>query len=422
MLDVLVIGGGLAGMAAALAAAEAGCKTRLAAEGGGSLLVGAGTIDLWGGSDPAAPFPGNPLEALSDLPAGHPYGLVGAAAVAEAAGRLQAICQSAGYPLLGREDGTNWLLPTPIGTVRPAWLVPAAMAAGDVRAGGETLLVGFSELKDFYPRLMADNLNRLAGYGGRCRPLQVSLGLPDDRDLTPVQIAAALEQPKTLAALAAAIRPHLGQATRVGFPAVLGFAAHGRVMAELTGALGVSVFEFAILPPSVPGARLNQILLDALQAAGVQLALNASVAGVEVEEDRVLAAVVRGPGRPLRLTARQFVLASGGIYGGGLVGEGQRLRETVFDLPVWQPAEWTLPRAYGAGEQPYQRAGLVTDGELRPGPYRNLRAAGRLLAHQNPQRELSGVGVALATGYRAGRLAAGAVAPSPLVGVAGGER
>ena len=70
---------------------------------------------------------------------------------------LRALMESARYPYVGSLE-RNVLLPTAVGALRPAALMPATMAAGDMRLGGPVLLAGFRELRDFFPPLAAANL------------------------------------------------------------------------------------------------------------------------------------------------------------------------------------------------------------------------------------------------------------------------
>ena len=53
----------------------------------------------------------------------------------------------------------NWLLPGPAGAVHPTCLAPVSLANGELSSGGRMLIVGFHELRDFYPALISQNLN-----------------------------------------------------------------------------------------------------------------------------------------------------------------------------------------------------------------------------------------------------------------------
>ncbi len=156
MLDLLVIGAGLAGLSAAAIAAAAGLRVRVVAKGLGSLHWGAGTVDVLGylpaGDDPVVA----PLAALDQLPDDHPYRLAGAAAAL--AWFRQAVAPGASY--VARQDGANWRLPSPVGAARPAYLAPQAQVDGDLASAQPMVIVGFTGLRDFYPALIAENLAR----------------------------------------------------------------------------------------------------------------------------------------------------------------------------------------------------------------------------------------------------------------------
>jgi glycerol-3-phosphate dehydrogenase subunit B len=107
-----------------------------------------------------------------------------------------------------------------------------------------------------------------------------------------------------------------------------------------------------------------------------------------------------------RVQARGVVLATGRFLGGGLAADRKRIRETLFDLPVWQPADrrdWHRPNLLDPRGHPIHAAGLETDEALRPldatgrPAFDTLFAAGSILAHQDWTRSKSGAGIAVAT-------------------------
>jgi glycerol-3-phosphate dehydrogenase subunit B len=93
--------------------------------------------------------------------------------------------------------------------------------------------------------------------------------------------------------------------------------------------------------------------------------------------------------------------------GGGLVAKKQSLVEPIFQLPVVNPVnQGEQARFLSPAGQVFLQAGLEVDGQLRPPDgFANLYAVGSLLAHSNYAAEKSGLGIALATGYKAGCLA-----------------
>src|SRR5262245_61887625 len=161
MRDTIVIGAGLAGLMGALALAEAGRAPLVLAKGQGATHWTGGTIDVWGGADERGPRAA--IEELATAHPDHPYARVGATGTVEALERFRTLMADARYPYPGSLD-RNVLLPTAIGALRPAALVPATMAGGDMRgAGGHRgpplLIAGFHELRDFFPPLAAANLS-----------------------------------------------------------------------------------------------------------------------------------------------------------------------------------------------------------------------------------------------------------------------
>ncbi len=160
MLDLLVIGAGLAGLSAALTAAEAGLSVRVIAKGMGALDWSAGTIDVLGYLPPADTPVEQPLARLAGLEPPHPYALTGADEVRASLAWLQARLAEDGLPYVAAPDEANLWLPSPAGAKRPAYLVPAAQSAGALSRTDPILIVGFLGMRDSFPPLIADNLSK----------------------------------------------------------------------------------------------------------------------------------------------------------------------------------------------------------------------------------------------------------------------
>ena len=82
IVDVLVVGSGLAGLVAALTAAEQGRSVRLLTTGMGSLAISGGSVDFLGYAD--SRLASDPWQSLALLPEDHPYRLLGAESVRSA--------------------------------------------------------------------------------------------------------------------------------------------------------------------------------------------------------------------------------------------------------------------------------------------------------------------------------------------------
>jgi glycerol-3-phosphate dehydrogenase subunit B len=227
----------------------------------------------------------------------------------------------------------------------------------------------------------------------------------------PTQVLAeALESEPVRARLAELIKPLLGPAELVGFPAVLGMRRSAEVSADLAARLGRAVFEMPTFPPSVPGLRLRDALISALAESGATFLPGQPARAPRVENGRVVALTVGEEPEVVQVEARAFLLATGRFLGRGLAADRRRVREGLFNLPVAQPAsreEWHRESFWDRRGHPLNRAGLEVDGAFRPlgdkdrPAYSNLFAAGVILAHQDWVRQKCGAGLALATAWGA---------------------
>ncbi|TMT87272.1 glycerol-3-phosphate dehydrogenase subunit GlpB [Haloterrigena sp. H1] len=417
--DVLVIGGGLAGTTAALAAADEGAQVRLVSYKQSTLRHASGLIDVLGytptGDGPLV----DPFGALADLPEGHPYERVGLEAVREA---LSFFDEIAGDTYDGGHTDANALVPTHGGTVKPTARYPTSTAAGLASDDRDTLLVGFETLPDFEAPLAASHLEAAgAPFAARGVTVRFPGIVRDDAKVT--RYAHLLDQDEAVEtaagettareALADIVRSQIEDESRVGFPAILGDDHANVVRADLSDRLGVDVFEVPMGPPSLPGLRLEDLLYDALEDAGVRVTTGVPVVEYETDTDRRIDhVVVDRNGTEIPHRAEQYVLATGGLVGKGVRSERKRVFEPIFDCHVPHAADrydWFVDDVFG--DQPYARFGLPVDRELRPldagdaPEFSNLRAAGAVLGGYDFAAEKSGSGVSLATGYVAGQRA-----------------
>ncbi|WP_159901708.1 glycerol-3-phosphate dehydrogenase subunit GlpB [Salinirussus salinus] len=424
---VLVVGGGLAGLTSALAAARAGADVRLLSHKRSTLRNASGLVDVLGyAPDGEGPLV-DPFGAIPELPDRHPYRTVGVETVREGL----ALFDDAVPGYRGGHTDRNALVPTHGGTVKPTARYPASAEAGLASDARETLLVGFEALTDFDAAHAAAHLEA-AGVPFDVRG--VTVRFPGDlrADAGVTRYAALLDGDGVTVdgrsvgarqALAEQVKPHLGEAERAGFPAVLGDDDPAGVREGLADALGADVFEVPMGPPSLPGLRLAERLFDALDAAGASIETGNPVVGYEAEDasgrgsTRVERVFVDKNGADIPYAAEQYILATGGLVGKGLDSDRETVREPVFGCHVPHPEdryEWFADDAFG--DHPFARFGVDTDGDLRPVDARgepefgNLRAAGSVLGGYDFAAEKSGSGVSIATGYAAGRAAAEVVA------------
>ena len=390
-VDVLVIGGGLAGAAAALTAREAGASVLLCSRAPGATALSSGAADV-------AAIGDLPLrEAVRELARrpGHPYALLDDSALE----RGLAVLRALGYH--GNGQRNVWLL-SPLGCVKPAALAQPAIAAGDLRAlprDARPGVVSFCGAQAVQAPLLVKGLQRFFP-----QALLVASKLFSTRAdaLRAVpELAAELDRPGRRAELGAELQQ--SAATHLFLP-TLGFAEGAR--AELEAAAGKPVYELLSGPPSVPGLRLQRAIDHALRAAGVQVR-----AGI-VEGAPALQLISGSSCEPLEASA--VVLATGRFIGGGIRAT-PGLRETVFGLPAFAgerssiiplATEELFARSPG-GSHAGMRAGLRVGPGLRvPGASLPLFAAGSVIGGYDFSRDEGGLGAAAILGSAAGLNAA----------------
>jgi glycerol-3-phosphate dehydrogenase subunit B len=446
MDDLLVVGSGPAGLLAAWVASSRGARVRVLAGGMGTTHLSPGWIGVLdtredASADNADDLTGALERWIASHPE-HPYAFLGLEALEKGIALLKEACAEAGLNYVG-DLRANHRFPTALGALIPAALAPESFAAGDARLPGDMLIAGPSGWRDFYPKLCAENLAR-QGVTAR----GVYFDLPEAEagsfDLTPAGLARLFERAEVRARVAAQLKAKLqdggaasprperhgqdGQsrngtgAARVGFPAVLGMEKHAEVWREMQDRLGLPVFEIPTLPPSVPGMRLHDALKRALSRSGVRIFLDMTVAHGLTDGARAIGVVVPGAARDATHRADRIILATGGLYGGGISSNRHgEMREAIFDLPLAIPAglsnrspsaapAWFDDRFLPEQGHPVHLIGVRTNAHLQPVNQagevllENVRIAGRLLAGYNPVIEGSTEGVWLASAYRAATL------------------
>jgi glycerol-3-phosphate dehydrogenase subunit B len=398
--DVVVVGAGPAGLAGATRLAEAGRQVLVLAMGNGFTHWGAGAVDVLGrvGGEPVE----RPLEAIDRLPEGHPYHLVGQAAVRDGLDWFSRFAGAAGLAHAGDPE-RNRPQVTTFGTLRPTCLLPEP-AAGELR--GRVAVVNFAGFRDFSPALCAQRLRR-AGIDA----VAASAPLPawdHDRYFTGVELARAIDDPGFRRRLAPGLARAVAGAEVAVVPAVLGLNRGHEPWADLQSLVGTPLVEAATAPPSIPGLRLFAAYRARLDALGVRWQFGFPAVGVERDGDRVTAVRSEGASRMLATRCQELVLATGGVAGNGIeANRDGTLTEKVAGLPV-EGFDDRLGFMGGRflGDHPLAAAGVRVDAELRPVDaageplLANVRCVGGLLAGHDPTTEGSREGVALGTAAR----------------------
>ena len=370
MTKVLVIGGGITGYTAALAARREGADVTVVARAPGATALYAGAMEIVDDLDAILRDPHHPLTRLG-------LDAVGLATELDVAiSTLQLALGKEGLKFEGtwRSRGVYADIH---GLGRPANVVPDTVARGELGAlsGKRVAVIGIPQVGDYDAASTAQALKERHGVVAFAE--EISIGdLPIAASLTDLYGRRA---PSPRARGAAIAYP----------PGFTNLPEDG--------------FELLASPPSPHGWRLQQ-------AIGLG-AISGEITAFETSRDRITAA--RSGTRAFHADA--FVLATGRHIGGGLRA-GRTTVEPLLGLGVFRdgaPASTLSVRLQhlkylDPGEE--MRLGVTTDRRLHPlavdgsVPYTNLFAAGAVLGGYDYAGPC-GFGVPILTGWLAGRFA-----------------
>ena len=404
MWDGIIVGGGLAGLLAGIRAAERGKRVLMISEGVGSLTYSSGVIDF-----------GNVAQLVRQDK--HPYALLGESKVRNGADYFQDHFPD--YQGKWREVQT---VLTPLGSPRKAGFIPKGLNAQALQGAQQIVLMAPEGMKDFFPEVTKANLERAYPQCVvKVHPFRLdafeswhTLGKPvTGMDYTKYWRSAS--GTGALKGVVNSLNQKLLDEARIdsGDPGKLVVVFPGLTSAfsnsikEVLSTLPFPVVEMTAFPPSTSGHKLYDALKETFGALGGELMVGTGVKQVEIQGKCCHKIIVKSKGKDSEFSARSFVLATGGVFGGGIEVTPEASKELVFGLPLYVPAEWT--NAEFLGDQPYARIGIEVDRELRPIDSKlnevvleNVKVIGRMIAHWDPWVEHCGGGVSLASGWFAG--------------------
>jgi glycerol-3-phosphate dehydrogenase subunit B len=410
--DVCIIGTGLAGLAATLFAANRGLSCVEVGQTG-EINFASGLLDLLG------VYPANEKQSWADPWAGidalvrdmpdHPYARLPEEDIRTAFEEILNFLEETGLPYHRRMNQNSDVL-TSLGTLKSTYCVPHTMWNGveAIDKKPACLLIDIRGLKGFSARQIAAALK---SEWPDLRTARVSF--PDTDHLNEVfaeHMAGSLILPRNREKLARTLQPHVQDARIVGLPAILGLYRTQQVVSDLQEMLGVPLFEIPTIPPSVPGLRLKEAFERGLRARGVRYFSQERVLDVRHQADGYFKAGIGRTTAEQTVRSRGIILASGRFIGGGLYADRKHIKETVFDLPIYQPgnrSDWHRRDMLDNRGHPVNRAGVEVDGSFRPlnssrrPAFETLFAAGSILAHNDWKRLKCGAGVAIASAFGA---------------------
>ncbi|TFH05250.1 MAG: anaerobic glycerol-3-phosphate dehydrogenase subunit B [Candidatus Thorarchaeota archaeon] len=442
--DLVVIGGGMAGLVSGTIAAEAGLDTVLIRKGQSATAYSSGAIDVMGYLPMASePFssPEEGLFALSRIYPLHPYCVIGydesiepekildiiVERTRETLDWLKVHLEGTMAPVIGDFDSNIHPI-TILGTTKPTCLIQKTMDSRDLheREDSVLLFVGISGYADFNSSAAAQTyLEDIMASGSTPRKvahcvLQVMpFGKP--YNLSSIELARHLDHEGSVEAIVEQLKGHIEQvgATHIAFPPILGIRNAMKNKKKIEEMTGTTVFELLGFPPSIPGQRLQKSLETIFVKGGGKLLLGHEAISYTIDGQRLKSITAKSPRREIKIEAKAFLLATGKYIGGGIAGDENGLKETVFDLmPVTGdyhsavdivPSRSTNTLSISPMGQPIQSCGLSVDPKFRPVTEdglewaENLFAAGAILAGYNYAVEKSGLGVAATSGFNAAK-------------------
>jgi len=366
-----VIGGGIAGYCAALAARRDGAEVTVVARAPGATALYAGGMAIVDDMDAVLRTHFHPLTRLGIDAVGLATELDTAVSTLQLALGKEGLRFEGGWRKRGLYADIH-------GIARSANVVPESVAPGELGAlsGKRVAVIGVPQVGDYDAASTAEALKELHGIDA----------FPEDISIAELPVAASLTD----------LYGRRAPAPR----------ARGAAIAYPPGFTNLpdDGFELLASPPSPHGWRLQQ-------AIGLG-AVRAEITSFETGRGRVTAA--RSAERMFRADA--FVLATGRHIGGGLRA-GRTTVEPLLDLGVFH--EGVLATSLGTrlhhlkylDPAEEMRLGLMTDKRLHPlsedgsAPFANLYAAGAVLGGYDYGGPC-GFGVPILTGWLAGRYAA----------------
>ncbi|WP_145521465.1 glycerol-3-phosphate dehydrogenase subunit GlpB [Yersinia aldovae] len=400
--DVIIIGGGLAGLACGIKLAEQGKYCAIVSAGQNALHFSSGSLDLLAKlpDGRAVSKPLSALSALAEIAPEHPYSKMGQ--VAKLALDAESLLQRCGLKLVGSAAQNHQRL-TPLGGCRPTWLSPADIPVAPLDGPlpwQKVAVIGIEGFLDFQPQMVASALQdqgveATADY----------LHLPElDRlrdnpsEFRAVNIARLLDLPENLQPLADELSRLSSAADMILLPACIGLEATAPLDA-LRAAVGKSIQLLPTLPPSLLGMRLHQALRQRFQQLGGIIMPGDAVLRAELVGDRITGLYSRNHG-DIPLRAAHMVLASGSFFSNGLVATFEQVYEPILDLDILSlpnRADWSHSNMFAP--QPYLQFGVKTDNRLRAlrggVALDNLHAIGAVLGGYDPLQQGCGAGVSL---------------------------
>ncbi|MEM3750022.1 MAG: anaerobic glycerol-3-phosphate dehydrogenase subunit GlpB [Candidatus Jordarchaeales archaeon] len=431
--EILVIGGGVAGLLAATKATDEKLEVTVIDKGSGASYQSSGVIDVMG--CPLGEATLKPIEGIAQViecSPSHPYSVISSErnvtnVIKDAIRYLTSMASNRGVEFKGEIERNVVLLNT-IGSFKLTCFYQSTMDRGVLHKleGASLLVTGFKGLVGFNARFCSSSFKHFASkFNIELRKTSsTELSLPSLREfnLTIIELARMMDEDDFRKELAKKLETEIAvnDVSHVALP-TLGLKKPYENMRIFEEETGTSVFELVSPPPSVPAQRLMEALEEEAIERGVRIFRGYKAVGFEGEGRSIKSVTLASGEKRFPAKAKAYILATGKFIGGGIVEERDKVKETVFNLPLYDEKGEPLKRQnisrllakspFPREGHPLMGCGVKVNAQMKPVvndevAYDNLFAAGSIISGYNYVREKSGMGVAAVTGYIAGMNAA----------------
>lgn len=406
--DVIIIGGGLAGLTCGLRLQKNGKKCAIISAGQSAMHFSSGTFDLLGRL-PDGTEVASPAAAITSLGKDHPYSVLGTEKVMEYAKEAHEFLECCGLKVNGNAEKNIWRI-TPTGERKPSWLSLddfTPLASKDEKVGNKVLIVNILGYLDFNTKFLADSFER---QGSKCRIVSIKLDemerlRKNPSEMRATNIARVMDRDGVWEKAASQIREKLQGEDLVVLPAVFGLKDHD-IVEKLRLACGVRTMFVATMPPSVPGIRSQMTLKSEFEKTGGRFFIGDTVTDADFDEEGRVKSVGTANFGDIRIFADNFVLATGSFFSKGLLATPEKIFEPVFgiDLTYAEGRENWFDRNFW-NRQDYISFGAKVTSELKASiegkTVENLYAIGSVIGGSNTLYEGCGGGIAIITAMAA---------------------
>lgn len=320
MYDYIVIGQGLTGMLSAIWAREKGASVALVSLGEGRIIQSTGVMD-----------PIHQTQSWDEM------------MIKNGINTFKELLNRLDYPYHGNNDTPVEII-TGSGHLKWTGLYPETIQP--IPKQGHIAIIGFREIADFQPEYVKGNLSKDRP-DLKINAINISLGKRTLRTMTQLDAARMLDDQEVrkyvLKQVKEKLRENAVQSLDLCvFPSSLGIQEWKKVMGEFQQELQAPVTEAVGMPPNATAIRLHEALKKEMTRLGVRIYFNTQVIGSHIEKN-LLKSIRINNSTLEEMTAKKYIMATGGILGGGFERTTEGLKEKVLGVEINQNGEYLSP-------------------------------------------------------------------------------